>query len=114
MAAEFIPSSVLITGATGDFGKVFTARFAAVGSKLFLHGRDKEKVDALCGKYPGSTGLVFDVTNTTAMRAALKNLPPIDLLINNAGLALGLEKAHEANPDDWETMIDVDCKALSL
>lgn len=114
MAAEFIPQSVLITGATGDFGKAFAKRFAAAGSKLFLHGRDKEKVDALCAHYPGSTGLVFDVTDMTAIRKNLQGLPPIDLLINNAGLALGLDKAHEANPEDWATMIDVDCKALAL
>lgn len=112
--ADYIPATVLITGATGDFGKAFAARFAAIGSKLFLHGRDQKKVDALTAQYPGSVGVVFDVTDTRAMRSALKIIPVIDLLINNAGLALGLEKAHEANPNDWETMIDVDCKALTL
>lgn len=114
MASNHVPSSVLITGATGDFGKAFAAKFAAIGSKLFLHGRDKNKVDALVAQYPGSVGIVFDITDTDAMRKALNTLPAIDLLINNAGLALGLDKAYEANPDDWETMIDVDCKALTL
>ncbi len=114
MAADYKPSVVFITGATGDFGKAFAARFDAIGCKLILHGRDQKKVDALCAKYPGSIGVVFDVTDTGAMRKAVKTLPAIDLLINNAGLALGLEKAYEANPDDWETMIDVDCKALTL
>ncbi len=107
-------ANVLITGATGDFGKAFAARFADAGYHLFLHGRDQSKVDALCDLYPNSVGLVFDITDKTAMRAALKDLPAIDLLINNAGLALGLDKAYEANPDDWETMIDVDVKALTL
>lgn len=107
-------AKVLITGATGDFGKAFAARFADAGYHLFLHGRDKAKIDALCALYPNSTGLVFDITDTQAMRAALKDVPPIDILINNAGLALGLDKAYEANPDDWECMIDVDCKALTL
>jgi 3-hydroxy acid dehydrogenase / malonic semialdehyde reductase len=111
---DYTPHNVLITGATGDFGKAFAAKFATAGSKLFLHGRDKAKVDALSAQYPGSVGLVFDITDKNAMRIALKNLPMIDLLINNAGLALGLDKAYEANADDWETMIDVDVKALAL
>lgn len=106
--------TVFITGATGDFGKAFAGRFAAAGFSLILHGRDRNKVDALCKEYPGSVGVVFDVTDTEGMRKAVKNLPAIDLLINNAGLALGLDKAPVANPDDWENMIDVDCKALTL
>jgi 3-hydroxy acid dehydrogenase/malonic semialdehyde reductase len=112
--APYTPQSVLITGATGDFGKAFAMRFAAAGSKLYLHGRTQAKVDDLCSQYPGSVGLVFDITDKEAMKEALSKLPAIDLLINNAGLALGLDKAQNANPDDWETMIDVDCKALSL
>ncbi len=112
------PAIVLITGATGDFGKAFAQRFSAIGSKLVLHGRDKAKVDALCQLYPGSIGLVFDITDKNAMKSAIESLPAshknIDLLINNAGLALGLDKAYEANPDDWETMIDVDVKGLTL
>lgn len=111
------PDIVLITGATGDFGKAFAQRFAGIGSKLVLHGRNKEKVDALCQQYPGSIGLIFDITDKKAMKVALDGLPEsyknIDLLINNAGLALGLEKAYEANLEDWETMIDVDVKALT-
>ena len=107
-------NTVLITGATGDFGTAFAKRFAAAGWKLILHGRNQNKVDDLCKDFPGSTGIVFDVTDTGALRTALKDLPAVDLLINNAGLALGLDKAYAANPDEWETMIDVDCKALAL
>lgn len=110
----YIPKSVFITGATGDFGRAFAHRFADIGATLYLHGRDQAKVDALTAQYPGSVGVVFDMTDKVAMRASLSALPPIDLLINNAGLALGLDKAQNANPDDWETMIDVDCKALTL
>lgn len=117
-AATYIPRTVLITGATGDFGKAFTERFAAMGSGLILHGRDENKVNALCQQYPKSHGIVFDMADTPAIKNALKSLPDshknIDLLINNAGLALGLDKAYEANPDDWENMIDVDCKALAV
>lgn len=112
------PSIVLITGATGDFGKAFAQRFAALGSTLILHGRSKEKLDALCAHYPGSLGLLFDMTDKAAMKNAIETLPnaykDIDILINNAGLALGLDKAQDANADDWETMIDVDAKGVAL
>ncbi len=116
--ARYTPSVVLITGATGDFGKAFAQRFAALGCKLVLHGRNAEKLDALCAQYPSSHPVLFDITDKTAMKKALESLPQthkdIDLLINNAGLALGLDKAFEANLDDWETMIDVDVKGLAI
>ena len=110
--ARHIPKTVLITGATGDFGKAFAARFAALGCTLILHGRDQKKVDALCALYPKAQGVVFDIADKDAMIAAVKTLPPVDLLINNAGLALGLERGHEASLDDWETMIEVNVTAL--
>lgn len=116
--AHYKPDTVLITGATGDFGKAFTKRFADIGCKLVLHGRDKTKLDALCQSFPNTHGLLFDITDKKAMKAALDSLPEkfkdIDLLVNNAGLALGLDKSYEANPDDWETMIDVDVKGLTF
>lgn len=116
--AEYKPDIVLITGATGDFGKAFAKRFAAIGSKLILHGRDSKKLDALVAEYPDAIGIVFDMNDKVAMKAAIDTLPDshknIDLLINNAGLALGLDKAQEANPDDWERMIDVDVKGLAF
>lgn len=115
---SYTPQTVLITGATGDFGKAFAARFDAIGSKLIIHGRSQEKVDALCQLYPRAHGVVFDMANKDAMKEALFSLPDthknIDLLINNAGLALGLDKAFDADPDDWERMIDVDVKGLAV
>lgn len=108
-----IPKTVLITGATGDFGKAFAARFASLGCHLILHGRDQKKVDDLCAQYPSAKGLVFDITDYGAMKNALKDCPHVDLLINNAGLALGLERGHEASLNDWETMIDVNVKAVT-
>jgi 3-hydroxy acid dehydrogenase/malonic semialdehyde reductase len=106
------PKTVLITGATGDFGKAFAACFAALGCNLVLHGRSQEKLNGLCQQYKDSTGLCFDITDHNAMKTAMKDCPSVDLLINNAGLALGLDRGHEANIDDWETMIDVNVKAL--
>ncbi len=114
---RYTPSVVLITGATGDFGKAFAARFAALGCTLILHGRTQEKLDALCQLYPTAHPVLFDITDKAAMKKAIDSLPDthknIDVLINNAGLALGLDKAYEAKIDDWETMIDVDVKGLA-
>ena len=115
---EYKPDIVLITGATGDFGKAFAKRFASIGSKLILHGRDHVKIEAMLKEFPNAHGIVFDMTDKAAMKTAIENLPAdfknIDLLINNAGLALGLDKAQDANPDDWDRMIDVDVKSLTM
>ncbi len=112
------PDIVLITGATGDFGKAFAKRFSAIGSKLVLHGRDQKKLDDLVKLYPNAISIAFDMTDKVAMKNAIDTLPAshknIDLLINNAGLALGLDKAQDADPDDWERMIDVDVKSLTF
>lgn len=106
----------MITGATGDFGKAFAARFAALGCKLVLHGRDGEKLSALAASFSVPVHpLQFDITDKAATLAALQNLPDDffpDVLINNAGGALGLDKAYEADLDDWETMIAINDTAL--
>ena len=111
------PDCVLITGASGDFGKAFAKRFSALGSKLILHGRDAGKIATLQKELGGNThAIIFDMADKTAMKAALDDLPAafksIDLLINNAGLALGLDKAYEADLDDWEQMVNVDVLGL--
>lgn len=119
-----IPNTVLITGATGDFGKSFALRFGSLGSKLILHGRNPNKLEELVN-YLSSEGEInpenihsvcFDIKDFEAMKEQINGLPSafegIDLLINNAGLALGLEPAYEADIEDWNTMIDVNAKAL--
>lgn len=111
------PACVLITGATGDFGRAFAARFAAIGSKIIVHGRDAAKVEAVVkGFSVPAYGMVCDITDTTAIAAAVAAIPPefsdIDLLVNNAGGALGLEKAHEAKLEDWDAMIDMNVRGL--
>ncbi|PCI55591.1 MAG: NAD(P)-dependent oxidoreductase [Alphaproteobacteria bacterium] len=117
----YIPNIVLITGATGDFGKAFAHRFAALGSKLVLVGRNAEKLSALSDvlrtDHKAQTyGCAFDIQDKAAMVAALDDIPAefqdINLLINNAGLALGLEPAQECDLEDWETMIAVNNTAL--
>lgn len=111
------PDCVLITGATGDFGQAFVRRFDEIGCRLVVHGRDKNKVDALVAQIKGPVhGLVFDMADTSAMQSALDGLPEpfrqVDLLINNAGGALGLEKAQEALLEDWDRMIDINVRGL--
>lgn len=107
----------MITGATGDFGRAFAKRFAAAGAKLVLHGRNAEKLKALQEELGGKThALEFDITDKDATIAQIAAIPEefraIDLLINNAGGALGLDKAHEAVLEDWEDMIEMNDKAL--
>lgn len=116
----YVPKTVLITGATGDFGKAFAERFADLGANLVLVGRSQDKIDSLAHDLKDRTSgsvvsLVFDIADKQAMESAVASLPAdlsVDLLINNAGLALGLEPAQDCDIDDWETMIDVNNRAL--
>ena len=112
----YTPKCVMITGATGDFGRAFAARFAAAGAKVVLHGRNTDKVAALLKEFPGSYGMVCDFTDQAAIEAAVAAIPNefqnVDLLINNAGGALGLDKAQEADLKDWDDMIDMNCRSL--
>lgn len=107
----------MITGATGGFGSAFAKRFAEMDCKLIIHGRSQDKVQDLCNSLDADTHkLIFDVTDKAATIEQIKSIPEdfadIDLLINNAGGALGLEKAHETNLEDWEQMIEMNDKAL--
>lgn len=113
----YVPKIVLITGATGDFGKAFVQRYAKLGAKLVLVGRDAKKMDVLCAELETPVhSCVFDITDKKAMQEAFTAIPrefqDIDLLINNAGLALGLEPSHKCDIEDWETMISVNNTAL--
>lgn len=117
-APAYVPKVVFITGATGDFGRAFAKRFSALGSKLIVHGRDASKVEALVHELDGDVyGVVFDITDTAAIEAGIENIPDhfqdIDLLINNAGGALGLDKAYEAKLDDWDGMIEMNVRSLT-
>ncbi len=118
---SYVPQIVLITGATGDFGRAFAERFAALGSRIILVGRSADKVsklaEALVKTYSVPVhACVFDMTDKQAMAEAINGLPQdfasVDLLINNAGLALGLDPAPSCDLADWETMIAVNNTAL--
>lgn len=108
---------VLITGATAGFGAEMTRRFVQGGHQVIAAGRRKDRLDALAAELGKAVlPIVMDVTSKASITAALASLPPswraIDVLINNAGLALGIEPAHKASLEDWETMIETNCKGL--
>ncbi|MBN2601252.1 MAG: SDR family oxidoreductase [Candidatus Marinimicrobia bacterium] len=111
--------TILITGATSGFGKACAIKFAQNGWKLILTGRREDRLaklyDELSQKTPVHT-LSMDVRNRRDVFEKLLSIPDdfasIDVLVNNAGLALGLLPAHEADLDDWETMIDTNIKGL--
>jgi len=113
--------TVLITGATSGFGEAMAYVFAAAGDKLILTGRNENKLAAisadLISKHNAAVHtLCFDIQNKEAVFAAVNSLPAaftsIDVLINNAGLALGRDSFQDANLEDWETMIDTNVKGL--
>ena len=112
---------ILITGASSGFGKAIAEKFAAGGWNLILTARRKEKLEAVASEIEKIYGvktlsLIFDVQNKEAVFQALGELPAdwqaIDLLVNNAGLALGRDSFENANIEDWETMIDTNVKGL--
>lgn len=110
--------TILITGATSGFGKACAELFEASGWRLIICGRRLERLQALADQFKGSEVHVchFDVRNQDEIQKALHELPEnftnIDVLVNNAGLALGLKPAHEADLSDWEQMIDTNIKGL--
>lgn len=113
----YLPKLVFITGASAGFGVAMARRFVASGSAVILAGRRADRLQALAAELgEQALPLVLDVRDRAAVEAAVRNLPPafaaVDLLINNAGLALGLEPAQRASLDDWQRMIDTNVTGL--
>ena len=110
--------NIFITGATSGFGRACALRFADEGWRLIVTGRRRDRLDELVDHLPEVPvhAVELDVRDLAAVREVIAALPEpfrdIDVLVNNAGLALGLEGAHEADLDDWETMIDTNIKGL--
>ncbi len=107
----------LVTGATSGFGRAIARRLAREGASVIASGRRRDRLDALVTELGGaSMALVLDVRDRAAVEAAVTSLPgafaAVTILVNNAGLALGLEPAPRASLDDWDTMIDTNCKGL--
>ena len=111
---------VLITGATSGIGLACARKFAENGDRLILTGRNGQRLDEirkeLTEKGRDVLTLAFDVRDREQATKSIEELPAewreIDVLVNNAGLALGLEPEYEGNLDDWETMIDTNVKGL--
>lgn len=113
--------TVLITGATSGFGEACAHVFAKAGYQLIVNGRRTERLQALKetleNAYSAACYLLpFDVRERESVFQAIDSLPgnwqSIDVLINNAGLALGRDHFNEGNVDDWDTMIDTNVKGL--
>ncbi|MEC4721118.1 SDR family NAD(P)-dependent oxidoreductase [Noviherbaspirillum sp. CPCC 100848] len=108
---------VLITGASSGFGEEMARKFVQNGHKVIATGRRKDRLDKLAAEL--STSLLpveMDVRDKASIAGALAALhsgwSEIDVLINNAGLALGVEPAQKSSLEEWETMIDTNCKGL--
>jgi 3-hydroxy acid dehydrogenase/malonic semialdehyde reductase len=108
---------VLVTGATSGFGEAIARRFIAEGHRVVATGRRTDRLDALRSELGGELWtLPLDVTDRDAVAQAFSALPSefaaIDVLVNNAGLALGLEPAPRGDLDKWDQMIDTNIKGL--
>jgi NADP-dependent 3-hydroxy acid dehydrogenase YdfG len=109
-----MPKTALITGATSGFGAACARRFAREGWRVILTGRRSQRLEELRSDLGDAVTavLTLDVRDREAVFSSLRDLPDIDLLLNNAGLALGLEPAWEVDPEDWETMVDTNIKGV--
>ncbi len=110
--------TVFITGATAGFGKAMAERYAHEGWKLVVTGRRAQRLEELKAELaPASVHTIcFDVRDRDSVREAVSSLPvefsDIDVLVNNAGLALGIEPAQNCDLDEWECMVDTNIKGL--
>lgn len=112
---------ILITGATSGFGKASAEKFAAAGWNCIITGRREDRLNSLAAELKKQYGiqvlvLAFDVQDRAAVFASINGIPDewknIDVLVNNAGLALGRDSFDNADLDDWETMIDTNVKGI--
>lgn len=116
-----MPKIVLITGATSGFGKACAEKFASECFDLILNGRREERLEEIKSELEKKFNIAvcllpFDVRDRKSVFAAIERIPAswqsIDILINNAGLALGRDYFDQADIDDWDTMIDTNVKGL--
>jgi 3-hydroxy acid dehydrogenase/malonic semialdehyde reductase len=111
------PGTVFVTGASSGFGAAVARRFAADGARVIVVARRADRVQDLAAELgPRVLPLTLDVRGRAEVAAAVEALPAeyaaVDLLVNSAGLALGLNPAQDADLDDWDQMIDTNCKGL--
>jgi 3-hydroxy acid dehydrogenase/malonic semialdehyde reductase len=111
------PSTVFVTGASSGFGAAIARRFAAGGARVVAAARRASRLTDLAAELgPRVLPVTLDVRDRAAVTDVMDGLPAefaeIDVLVNNAGLALGTEPAQAADLDDWDQMIDTNCKGL--
>ena len=118
---HYMEKIILVTGATSGFGKAIATRFAKEGYTVCITGRREERLAELKSELEKQYGgnvvtLTFDVRDRGQVAIAMDKLkaqvPHIDVLVNNAGLASGLSSIDEGDIDDWEAMIDTNLKGL--
>jgi 3-hydroxy acid dehydrogenase/malonic semialdehyde reductase len=112
------PGTIFVTGASSGFGAAIARRFASAGSQVVATARRLERLEDLAAELgPQLLPLTLDVRDRGAVADVMGGLPArfaeIDVLVNNAGAALGLSPAQDADLDDWEQMIDTNCKGLA-
>ncbi|MBJ6760378.1 SDR family NAD(P)-dependent oxidoreductase [Myxococcaceae bacterium JPH2] len=108
---------VLVTGATAGFGLAIVRRFVKDGARVIATGRRTDRLEALRAELgPQVLPVTMDVRDREAVERAVQSLPAdfaeVDVLVNNAGLALGLEPAQAARPENWDVMVDTNVKGL--
>jgi 3-hydroxy acid dehydrogenase / malonic semialdehyde reductase len=110
--------TVFITGASSGFGAATARRFAGLGDRVIAAARRTERLTALAKELGPDILLpvTLDVRDRASVKRAVDSLPPgfaeVDILVNDAGLALGLEPAQEADLDQWDQMIETNCSGL--
>jgi 3-hydroxy acid dehydrogenase/malonic semialdehyde reductase len=108
---------VFVTGATAGFGLAMVKKFIQNGDRVIATGRRKNLLDDLQKQYGAQIHVAqMDVQNSKQIEQVIRDLPAsfreVDVLVNNAGLAMGLDPAHKASVQDWDTMVDTNVKGL--
>jgi len=114
---SFQPGTVFVTGASSGFGAAVARRFATAGARIVATARRADRLKDLAAELgPRLLPVTLDVRDRSAVAETVAGLPQefaqVDVLVNNAGLALGLNPAQDADLDDWDQMIDTNCKGL--
>ena len=108
-----VDATVLVTGASSGIGAACARQFAAAGARLILCARRAQRLDALAAELATDvTTIELDVRDRDAVTRAFTDVGPVDVLVNNAGLAAGFAPVPDSDPDDWDRMIDTNIKGL--
>ena len=110
--------TVFVTGASSGFGRATAVRFASAGSRVVVAARRLERLQTLVDEFGAGRihAVALDVRDRAAVEGVVSGLPAafaeVDVLVNNAGLALGLEPVNETKLENWQTMIDTNINGL--